>query len=63
MHSEFKEELLGLKDGGRSSGNPSIYKYVQRTLVISSYPGNIMGDIKYALLNEFIRAFTPRQLQ
>lgn len=34
---------------------------MKRTLVISSYPGGIVEDIKYALLDEFIRAFTPKK--
>ena len=60
MQPEFKEELLGIRDGGYSTGNYAIYRYVQRVLVVSSYPGDIGGDIKYALLDEFIRAFTPK---
>lgn len=34
---------------------------MKRTLVVSSYPGNIGTDIKFALLEEFIRAFTPKK--
>ena len=60
MQPEFKEELLGLRDGGYSTGNYAIYRYVQRVLVVSSYPGDVGSNIEHALLDEFIRAFTPK---
>lgn len=62
MHEEFKEELLGIKDAGYRSGLYQLHRLVKRTLVVSSYPGGIANDIMYALLDEFIRAFTPKAL-
>lgn len=62
MHDEFKEELLGLKDAGYRTGLFQLHRLVKRTLVVSSYPGDIQNDIKYALIDQFIRAFTPKAI-
>jgi len=55
--------LLGLRDAGYATSVPIIHRLVKRVLVVSSYPGGILHDIEYALLDEFLRAFFPKNKQ
>jgi len=48
--------LRGIQDGGhKSHGINHLRSLFQRTLVVSSYPGDFGNDITYALLDEFLR--------
>lgn len=63
IQDEFKEELLGIRDAGYKFGYYDIHRLVKRVLVVSSYPGGILNDILYSLLDEFTRALSPKKLQ
>ncbi len=48
----FKEELRGIEDGGKKTHRiRNLRALFQRTLVVSSYPGDFGSDITYALLD------------
>jgi hypothetical protein len=52
----FKQELRGIEDAGRKVHKlRNLRGLVQRTLVVSSYPGDFNNDITFALLDEFLR--------
>jgi hypothetical protein len=52
----FKEELRGIQDAGvKEYGIHNLRAIMQRTLVVSSYPGDFGSDITFSLLDEFMR--------
>lgn len=55
---EFLEELRGLQNGAESEHKiHSMRSMIQRTLVISSYPGDFGNDIIYAMVDVFLQKY------
>ena len=60
---EFLDEIRGIHFGGAKKGHKMLNVYIERVLVISSFPGDIGNDIITVLIDEmmrFLRIKNPR---
>jgi len=48
---QFLQEINGIKDGGNKAGIKKLKKYIERTLVLSNFPGALQNDVSASLFD------------